>query len=166
MTSRTANIFAQNLWQFYQDIGELHGPDAQQLLREALDGFYHEALVTSMLTTVDAGDAIEQDNARRELSDMLDDFVANGSDAEVILHNMIPFCLQDSIKSVSEIIRAYLNQQKSLLTEVHDPEEQQLFRKRLRTLHDRANQYFGHELRAHTEIRLRRGRIGPSMGEA
>ena len=166
MPKRSENIFAANLYQVYQEVGQLHGLDAQKLLREALDGLYHEEIVTTMLSSIDAEGAADNLADRQELSLMLDQFVASGIDAEAVLSNLTPFCARDAIKSVSQILRTYLDQQKQLLPEVTDLTEQGRFRLRYQSLVERANRGFGAVLAITAETRLRRRPMGPGHGEA
>ncbi|EKD78602.1 MAG: hypothetical protein ACD_41C00315G0006 [uncultured bacterium] len=152
---RSDNLLANHLWQIYQDIGEVKGSDAQKLFREALDGLYHQEAVSGMMETVDGSLADAQQD--KELSQMLDDFVETGIDAEAILANLSPLCRRDGFKSVSQILRVYLDQQKQLLQEVPSTAEREQFDRRFRSLMDRTNRYFGAELRVKAEQTMRRG---------
>lgn len=166
MTNRARNLFAEQLGQIYQDIGDLHGADAQMLLREALDGLYHGDILTAMSDTIDETDASHSQTVKQEWSKMLSDFVVSGRDAEVILNTIAPLCAQDNIRSVSQVVGLYIEQQKRLLYEVSDPTEQEKFQQRYSTLLERSNRYFGGELRLAAERHLRKGSLAHERGQA
>ena len=123
-------------------------------------------MIEAMLATADDDTTLENVSKRRELSHLLDDFVANGSNAEVVLSVASSYCAQERVKSVSDLIGRYLEQQKKLIAEIGDPAEREQFQQRYLTLLERAQRDHGMVLGLVAEKRARRTPLFGRHGEA